>query len=430
MSRSGHNPRDAAVAVIRALTSAGHTAYLAGGCVRDALLGLTPKDFDVATDAHPQRVREILPRSRYVGEAFGVVLVRQFGVDIEVATFRAEAGYEDKRRPSQVTFTDAKHDAQRRDFTINGLFADPLHTDPATGGDPIIDYVGGREDLVAKRIRAIGDPDQRFAEDYLRMLRAARFAARLDFQIEPRTAAAIRPLAKYLGQISRERIGQEIAMMLTGLRAAHAAQLVQSLRLDAPALNEEHRPVELPILSALASRPLEAERMLPVALAAWLLDRHGPSPVDFTALAYFCEHHVRPILRRWRKALCLSNQVRDDIAHLLSLVPLARDWPRLGIAPRKRLLAHPRWPLALALLRALPLDETIAKLEQDAASLHAQGVAPPPLVTGEDLIRLGATPGPAFRQWLDGVYDAQLAGTVATREQALRWLAEHADRNR
>lgn len=429
MPRLDDSPRDAAIAILRSLRAAGHIAYLAGGCVRDALLGLEPKDYDIATDAHPTAVREILPRSRYVGEAFGVVLAHKFGHAIEVATFRAEAGYHDKRRPSHVTFTDAKHDAQRRDFTINGLFADPLTCDPQTGADTIIDYVNGRDDLLHKRVRAIGDPDQRFAEDYLRMLRAVRFAARLDFEIEAHTAAAIRPLARYLGQISRERIGQEIALMLTGPRSAEAASLVQDLSLDAPALNEEHMSVDLPILSALADQHVETTYALPAALGGWLLDRHGPPAEDFTRIARFCEHQARPIVRRWRKALCLSNHQRDQLNHMLWLVARAYEWPHLPIARRKRLLADAHWPLTLVLLRALPLGQTLQSLENDAAELHAQGIAPAPLVTGDDLIKMGATPGPAFRELLDGVYDAQLAGVVHDREQALRWLAQHADVN-
>ena len=178
MDQTADTARAAAVRIIGELRRAGHTALLAGGCVRDALLGVEPKDYDVATDARPEAVRALFKRSRYVGEAFGVVLVSVKGVEVEVATFRSEWGYQDGRRPGEVAFTDAEHDAQRRDFTVNGLFADPLDDklNPVpvgtTGGDRVIDYVGGLEDLKAKRLRAIGDPDERFREDYLRMLKA------------------------------------------------------------------------------------------------------------------------------------------------------------------------------------------------------------------------------------------------------------------
>src|SRR5919199_235347 len=177
--------RDDALAVLRRLRDAGHVAYFAGGCVRDLLLGLEPKDYDVATDAPPQRVRELFGNTQAVGQAFGVILVRHRRSQVEVATFRSDGAYLDGRRPSEVRFTTAEEDAQRRDFTINGLFSDPTE-------GRIIDYVGGQEDLKNKLLRAIGDPDRRFEEDHLRLLRAVRFAARFGLDIEPHTSDAIR----------------------------------------------------------------------------------------------------------------------------------------------------------------------------------------------------------------------------------------------
>ncbi len=297
-----HNSaRDAAVGVIQVLRRAGHVAYLAGGCVRDGLLGVKAKDFDVATSARPEVVRGLFKRSQYVGEAVGVVLVyprprsggkRHSDKDgpthgvgglgennrtggnpgagapgVEVATFRLEWGYEDGRRPGGVSFTDAEHDAQRRDFTVNGLFADPLDEklEPvAPGCEKVIDFVGGVKDLRAGVLRAIGVAGERFGEDYLRMLRAVRFAARFGFEIEAKTAEAIRAHAVKLSGISRERIGQEVRMMLTPAAAPGAgrgnnvasgsarelggavsenqvvvaAGLMQVLGLDGPALGE------------------------------------------------------------------------------------------------------------------------------------------------------------------------------------------------
>lgn len=412
-------PRDAAVHIVRVLRDAGHVAYFAGGCVRDALLGLTPKDYDVATDARPERVRELLPRSRFVGEAFGVVLTQVGRHAVEVATFRSEWGYTDKRRPDHVIFTDAEHDAQRRDFTINGLFADPLEQDPVTGSDRVIDYVGGVRDIEARLVRAIGDASDRFSEDYLRMLRAPRFAARLNFQVETRTAAAIRPLAKYLGQISRERIGQEVHAMLMGPRPAPAAKLVQELRLDGPTLNEPAADHPLETLTNLSDRAAYATR-----LAAWMIDRHtGDRSLD--ALAMFAEREAGAIERRWRNALCLSNSDRALLRHVIALVAMTRRWPQMRIALRKRLLAERHWPQARLLLEALPLQEELAALDRDAAPLLAEGVAPKPLVTGEDLIKLGLSPGPDFRRLLDGVYDAQLENEVTTAEEARAWVMQH-----
>src|SRR6185312_6460529 len=188
-------PRDDAVVVLKRLRDAGYVAYFAGGCVRDLLLGIEPKDFDVATDAPPDRVRQIFRNAQAVGAAFGVILVRQGGSQIEVATFRAEAGYDDGRHPTVVRFTTAQNDAQRRDFTINGLFYDPVT-------EEVIDYVGGQEDIKARTVRAIGEAAARFDEDSLRLLRAVRFSARLGFKIDSTTAAAIKQHAPQLKRIS------------------------------------------------------------------------------------------------------------------------------------------------------------------------------------------------------------------------------------
>src|SRR5688572_13668746 len=201
-----HSTRQDALAVVQRLRGAGHVAYFAGGCVRDLLLGLEPKDYDVATDAPPDRVRELFKRTQAVGQAFGVILVRVGRSQVEVATFRTDGTYLDGRRPSEVRFTTAEEDARRRDFTINGLFLDPMEN------DRIIDYVGGQEDLAARRLRAIGDPAARFGEDHLRLLRAVRFAARFSLEIAPATAMAIESKASSLKGISPERIAEELRL--------------------------------------------------------------------------------------------------------------------------------------------------------------------------------------------------------------------------
>lgn len=417
-------PRTAAQRIVRTIQQRGHTAYLAGGCVRDRLLDRTPKDYDVATDARPEQVRKLFRRTQYVGEAFGVVLVQLWGCRIEVATFRAEWGYADGRHPEHVDFSDAKHDARRRDFTVNGLFEDPI-----TG--KIIDFVGGREDLKAGVIRAIGVPDERFGEDYLRMLRAVRFAASLDFTIERRTAAAIRKHAAKLNIISRERTGQEVAAMLTGPRPAAAAKLLQRLALDEPALGDPHSTATLPTLSK-----LEPGCEYPTPLCAWAIDRYlmphvagkaQPLPALAKRIDNWLGKDLAALLRRWRKALCLSNDHRDAMRATLSLLPTALDWARLPVAQRKRLLAQPMWPGTRALLRALKLHGATAfvrRLEREAQPLEDEGVAPKPLVNGDDLIRMGRRPGPSFSRLLRLAYDAQLEGRVRTRHQALRLLKQ------
>src|SRR3954454_5361661 len=216
--------REDAIAVLRRLRDAGHVAYFAGGCVRDELLGITPKDYDVATDAPPPRVRELFTNTQAVGAAFGVILVRQRKSVIEVATFRSDDVYLDGRRPTAVKFTTAEEDAKRRDFTINGLFLDPVE-------NKVIDYIGGREDLKNKIVRAIGEPDHRFEEDHLRLLRAVRFAARFGLTIELATASAIRAHAPQLKRISPERVAEELRLMLTPATRVAAWKMLWELGL-------------------------------------------------------------------------------------------------------------------------------------------------------------------------------------------------------
>ncbi|MEO0476703.1 MAG: CCA tRNA nucleotidyltransferase [Planctomycetota bacterium] len=402
--------RLAAVQIIHTLNQRGHTAYLAGGCVRDALMGKTPKDYDVATDATPDQVQSIFPNSAAVGAAFGVVIVytsapkgvRRYVT--EVATFRAEGAYSDGRRPDEVRFTNAKEDASRRDFTINGLFAAPGDSASAEN-DEIIDYIGGRADLDAGLIRAIGDPGERFGEDYLRMLRAVRFTARLGFEIEPKTSAAIRAHARYLGQISRERIGQELLAMLQGPRPALALDLLQQHKLDAPTLNEDPNGHTL-----VASRKLINRAEVPARLTAWLIDRHGE------------QAHEPRILKRWRNALSLSNEHRDEINRLLQLMPRLKTWNELSIAQRKRLAAHANWNASLQLFEAIGGDSETIRSETDRLSNDGVGLAPAPLLTGDDLITAQLEPGPRFKTLLDQAYNEQLEGRLTTHQQALDWL--------
>ena len=414
MSKSVSSAREAAIRIITVLKDHGHTAYLAGGCVRDALLGTRPKDYDVATDAKPKDVQKLFPRSAAVGAAFGVIIVytpkpspRHRWVT-EVATFRAEGAYSDGRRPDAVRFTNAQEDAIRRDFTINGLFAEPGDdpTDPSQ--DRIIDYVQGRQDLEARVIRAIGDPGERFGEDYLRMLRAVRFAARLGFEIDAKTSAAIRAHARYLGQISRERIGQELIAMLQGPRPAAAIELLQQHKLDAPTLNEDPGEHPLTVTQRLGPDAEPATR-----LAGWLVDRHGQA------------HTHQQILGRWRKALSMSNEHRDEINALLNLMPMLKDWGAMSTAKRKRLAAQENWEQALLLHEATGGDAQRLRIDTQAMASDGIGLEPRPLLNGDDLIARGMQPGPAFKTLLDDAYDQQLEGTIATRQDALAWLESH-----
>jgi tRNA nucleotidyltransferase/poly(A) polymerase len=396
-SRDAHN---AALATIEKLRAAGHAALLAGGCVRDMLLAHEPKDYDVATDATPDRVHEIFPRSRRVGAKFGVMLVRKFGHDIEVATFRRDGPYSDGRHPDEVSFGTEAEDARRRDFTINGLFYDPVD-------ERVIDHVGGRADLDAGIIRTIGDPHRRFAEDHLRMLRAVRFSARLGFPIEDATLEVMEQSAERLRVISAERIWLELEQILTAeTRAAGWSLLVQSgLRQHlAPSWNTDAQE------DALIQRRLAA---LP------------PRRINAT-LAVACVMAARTpgAAQRICRELRLSNRQTESTVWLIDSLPAGREAGGLELADVKILMANPDWPDLLALLRAdltatgLPLT-SYQRLSARAAEIPEAGIAPPPLLGGGDLEGLGVPAGPQFGKILKAVYRAQLNEEIATREDAV-----------
>lgn len=425
--------RGAATAIVRRLRDHGHLAYFAGGCVRDGLLGLHPTDYDVATDATPQRVQAIFERTQSVGAAFGVVLVHvppEVAADtagdphtpwitVEVATFRSDGVYSDARRPDSICFSDPESDAQRRDFTINALFLDPLApSDDAAAIGPktdlrgrIIDYVGGVADLRARVLRAVGDPHKRLAEDHLRALRAVRFAARLGFTLDPSTAAAIRAHAADLKGVSRERIGEELRRMLAHPARGQALDLLQSLALDAPVLNESPHQAALPVVLGL---PHDSGST--TALAAWAIDRHRRlAPDDIVRL-----------IRGWRRSLCLSNDECEQLSGSLSLVDrFLNEFSAASVAQQKRLLANRAYPDAMTILKSLDnrvwlvIGSQRVALESDGVGIH-----PEPLLTGDDLVAAGFCPGPKFKLLIDRVYDAQLEGAVHNREQALELARE------
>jgi len=399
MNPQPHTAGHAALQIVNELRAGGHAALLAGGCVRDMLLNRTPKDYDVATDAQPARVRVLFSRARLVGAKFGVVLVRKSGFDIEVATFRSDGPYSDGRHPDAVTFGTDVEDARRRDFTINGLFLDPLD-------DRVIDYVGGRDDLTAGVIRTIGDPDQRFAEDHLRMLRAVRLAARLGFAIEPRTAQAIERLAPHLAAISPERIWQELEEILTAptrivgwsllVQLGLCDHLVSGLRADRRPDSPVHRR-----LAALSHEPIDSA----LALATLLCDG-TPDAAEDTC-----------------RGLRLSNRLTQAVVWLVRSLPTVRDDAGLELADLKMLMAEPTWPFLLELLR---VDRRAAGCDSSgydcirarAEAIDPNDVAPPPLLSGDDLAAMGLSPGPRFGEILKTVYREQLNETIETPLQA------------
>ena len=385
--------------IVRQLQQAGYVAYFAGGCVRDQIMQLEPKDFDVATSARPAQILQLFPHGQKVGAAFGVILVHRRGWPIEVATFRSDGRYEDGRHPVDITFADAQRDAHRRDFTCNGLFWDPI-------ASVLHDYVGGQADIQNKILRAIGDAAARFAEDHLRVLRAVRFAARLDFDIEPATWHAMQRAAADISGVSRERIGEELRHIMRHPTRGRAGQLL----------------FESGLLS----------HILPIATANHSGERPGclgtlPAHISFgaglTALVLeYCP--AAPAARQTadalRTALALSSHETADVGWLLENLVVLEKWRDLPLARFKRLLAHRLSDNLLALYSTRAPKQQAEILRQRIAELRADGVAPEPFVTGEDLIHLGATPGPQFKQWLYDLYDLQLENRLPDRAAALK----------
>lgn len=396
------SPRDSAQRIVETLRRAGNVAYFAGGCVRDELLGRAPDDYDIATDAAPEQVMRLFPRSGEVGKSFGVVLVRAPGSHhvVEVATFRADGAYTDNRRPDSVRFSSPEEDAARRDFTVNALFLDPLTNE-------ILDFVGGRADLASRLLRAVGVPDARLAEDHLRALRAVRLASKLGFQIEPDTALAIRRHATDLKGVSRERVGDEIQRMMTHPARARAAILLRELELEQPVLEWASNG---PMGGSLAALPPAAPFV--GALAAWAIDL-GCSPT-------LSDPDRQGLVATWRRSLCLSNEHRDGLAAVLELIStLSSTWQCLGISAQKRLAASNDFTTAQTVLSTFAATnaESIRSRVRELASTPS-GIAPAALLTGDELIRMGLPPGPTFRRILDAVYDAQLEDRVQTLAEA------------
>jgi len=429
----------AARQIVERLRAAGRQALYAGGAVRDRVLGLAAQDYDVATDAPPDEVMRLFPHHTAVGAQFGVVLVHQDGSSIEVATFRTEASYRDGRHPGEVAYaTDAREDVQRRDFTINGLLLDP------TTGE-VLDYVGGRADLAAGLIRAIGEPERRFHEDRLRMLRAVRFAARLDFEIEAGTLAAIQRQAGEIGQISAERVRDELVKMLTEGRARRAFELLDATGLlvqvlpEVKAMQGVEQPPEYHPEGDVWTHTLMMLEALPrpcspaLALGVLLHDvgkpptfRRAPDRIRFDRHASIGAVMAERICSRLRLPGAEAAAVAALVADHMKFIELGR----MRESTRKRFLRQPRMAERLELLR---LDSTMSHgdlslyqlAREKLSELSPEELRPPKLVTGDDLIAMGYAPGPRFKQILEAVEDAQLEGQLADPDAARRFVSEH-----
>ena len=403
-----------ALDVVRRLRAAGFEALFAGGCVRDQILGISPKDYDVATNATPEQIRDVFGRRKTlaIGASFGVITVigSKGSGQIDVATFRSDAAYSDGRHPDSISFTTAERDAQRRDFTINGLFFDPINS-------RILDYVGGQEDLRQGIVRAIGDPRQRIAEDKLRMLRAVRFAARFEFALEQATLGAIHEQAHDLVIVSAERIAAEMRQILTHPSRARGVQMLQAARL-----------LEIVLPESAALQPDEPWSPESQADTPWRRTLHILArlnqPTFAVALAALLREIPitdlpRQVFERWK----LTTEELEGVVKLLAEEPLIRQasrtaWPRL-----QRVLVAPRIDELLCYSEGVAevLDGMANEIQlcRDKLALPVSELNPPPLVTGEDLKSLGIPPGPVYRSILDAVRDAQLENRITTRVEAL-----------
>jgi poly(A) polymerase len=433
------DPRcDSAIQVIRKLQQAGFTAFWAGGCVRDLLRGATPRDYDVATNAVPDVVTRLFPDSSAVGRAFGVILVRSGDFDVEVATFRDDHGYSDGRHPDRVTFSTPERDAERRDFTINAMFLDPV-------SGILHDFVGGRADLCARIVRCVGDPVGRLTEDHLRMLRAIRFASTLDFALDPATADAIRACAPRASAISPERVRDELVRLLT--EAVHPGDAVRSLDAhgllgvllpEVAAMKGQAQPeafhpegdVFTHTILMLNSLPREPEAAL--ALAVLFHDIGKPPTASFDGERLRFNNHdevgarlTEAIMRRLRFSSHDTERVRHCVGNHMR-VAMARKMRR---ATLRRMIGAPAFALELELHR---MDCESSHRDMDnhrflaeaVRQLGSEPVLPSRWVTGADLLALGLPPGPRIGRLLQETYDAQLEGRFASREAALAWLRE------
>jgi len=451
--------KDFAISIVRTLLERGHKAYLVGGCVRDLLLGRDPADYDVTTDAIPDEVMRIFPETYAVGAQFGVVLVPSPERDVasnvstetcrdvtgyvsakanavEVATFRSDIGYSDGRHPDQVRFSkDPREDVERRDFTINGLLLDPITNE-------VLDFVGGRKDLEAGVIRTIGDPERRFAEDKLRMLRAVRFAARFDYAIAPETFHAIQKLASQIGQVSRERVRDELSKMLT---EGHARQAF--LLLDETGLLHEALP-EIEAMKGVEQPPQFHPEGDVFVHTLMLLDKL-PHPCPLT-LAWGALLHdvgkpatfrVAPDRIRFDGHVDVGVKIAEEICHRLrfsnddtdQILALVDNHMRFAHAQRmnqstfKRFVRMPRFDEHLQLHR-MDCQSSHGDLTSynftrgKIASMPPETIRPAPLIKGDDLITAGYLPGPQFKKILSAVEDGQLEGRLHSKDEAMAFV--------
>ena len=428
--------RDTATAIVHRLQSAGFTAYWVGGCVRDYVLGREPEDYDIATNALPEQIEKLFPKTVPVGRQFGVIVVVEGTQECQVATFRADSDYQDGRHPDRVSFGDPKADALRRDFTINGLFYDPLQ-------NQLRDWVEGEADLRAKIVRTIGDPRERFAEDHLRLLRAVRLAAQLDFEIDAKTLAAIQANVAQIRTVSAERVRDELIKLFRPPYASRGLELLRESGLLAEILPEVAWTIDCAqspdfhpegslynhIRLMLAHLPEPVDPSLPWAVLLHDIAKPQTAQPDaVTGQIHFYGHEkvgaemAREILERLRFPRKQTEEIADCVRQHMQF----KDAPNMRKATLRRLILRPTFPLELELHRLDCLGshgrlDVYDLLVREREELVRQPAIIPPLVTGDDLVALGLKPGPVLGALLNEIRDKQLQEELTGREQALEW---------
>ena len=425
-----------ALRIVRRLRAAGYQALYAGGCVRDALMGKKPHDFDIATSARPEQVQALFPRTVLVGAQFGVVLVIEDGSEYQVATFRSDGVYKDGRHPQSVTFGSAQGDAQRRDFTVNGLFYDPIEK-------RVLDFVGGRKDLETRTLRAIGDPSARFAEDKLRLLRALRFASVLDFEIEDATWRAVREGASAIHEVSAERIRDELVKIfespgrVRGFDLLDASGLMLQVLPEISSLKGCEQPPEFHpegdvfIHTRLMLLLLPSSISVPLVFAVLFHDLGKPATRerDATGRIRFSGHESvsARMTEKIMKRLRFSNEEVQATVEMVLNHMVFKDVQSMRVARLKRFMARPTFSDELELhrvdcLASHGLLDNYEFLKRRRDEFANEPLIPRPLLSGHDLIAIGWKPGPKFKTTLDAVQVRQLEGSLRTPEEALAWV--------
>lgn len=431
------SPEKSALSVVKQLRAHGFQALYAGGCVRDRLLGVEPHDYDIATNARPEQVEALFPRTVPVGAQFGVILVLEQNEEIQVASFRGDGAYHDGRHPESIHFTDAEGDARRRDFTVNGLFYDPVE-------EKILDFVGGQDDLKTAFLRAIGDPSERFAEDKLRLLRAVRFATTLGFSIDPATWNAVKQWAPEIHAVSAERIREELSKILLspnrvrGFDLLDESGLLQEILPEIETLKgcdqppEFHPEGDVFVHTRLMLSLLAPDASLTLVLSVLLHDIGKPPTriVDETGRIRFNGHEgvSAQLGLRLLQRLRFSNEVIDAVLPAVRLHMSFKDVPQMKISTLKRMIARPTFDEELELHRVDCLGshgmlDNHALLIIKREEFSNEPLIPSPLVNGHDLIELGWKPGKHFAEILESVQNRQLEGLLTSREEALVWIA-------